>query len=78
MRLFIVALLLVVMTSAADARSRVRITAPTDPWVPGTALYWFSQNVCTFVAWSVAPDWPAAQQQLMLGKCPPRPAPRFT
>jgi hypothetical protein len=36
-------------------------------------LIFLAQNICTFVAWSVAPDWPAGEQALMLGKCPPRP-----
>jgi hypothetical protein len=65
------------LSAAADARPRVIVTTPNQ-WVPGPALYWFSQNICAFVAWSVAPDWPAERQALMLGKCPPRPAPRFS
>lgn len=63
------ALALALFASAAEARSRVVVRTPP--------LVWFAQHVCTFVAWSVAPDWPAEQQAILLGNCPPRPSPRY-
>lgn len=72
MRLLLAAMFLLSALSVADARTRVVITTPSLPghWVPGTVLYWFSKNVCTFVAWSVDPSVPAGDYRL--GKCPPR------
>lgn len=67
----VLALALIMTVSAAEARSRVVIQTPKP-------LQWFAQHVCQFVAWSVAPDWPPERQAMMLGNCPPRPAPRFT
>ena len=78
--LFAVCLILSTIT-AADARHHARLYAtPYDHPAAAAGLYvtarplvWFAENVCSFVAWSVAPDWPPEWQALLLGQCPARP-----
>jgi hypothetical protein len=72
MRTMLVVTMLIVTMSYAEARMvRVPITKPSPP------SHFMAQNICTFVAWSVAPDWPQAQQKLYLGNCSPRWTPRL-
>ena len=81
--LFAVCLILSTIT-AADARharhhARLYATPYDHPaaaaglYVTARPLVWFAENVCSFVAWSVAPDWPPEWQALLLGQCPARP-----
>jgi hypothetical protein len=76
--LLMIFLMFAFMLVPADAQNaRVRITKPAYPAVAVVAVLpimfiAIEQNLCAFVAGSVAPDWPPDRQKLALGDCPPR------
>lgn len=61
------AVLLATLT-AADARTRVKVWSG-----PERSNY---EIICPWVSGSVAWDWPADRQKMMLGTCPPPASPR--
>jgi hypothetical protein len=65
---FCIVVSVLLVASAAEAQRRVTVTAPTHR--PNAEI------ICPWVSGSVAWDWPAAQQRMMLGVCPPPAAPR--
>ena len=68
MRLVLAIAFVLAATVAADAITRVKISAPVHR--PNAEI------ICPWVSGSVAWDWPPAQQAMMLGQCPPPASPR--
>lgn len=65
---FALTLVFVLSTTEAIALTKVKISAPVHR--PNAEI------ICPWVSASVAWDWPAAQQAMMLGVCPPPASPR--
>ena len=68
MRIMLAVAFIMAATEVASALTRVKISAPVHR--PNAEI------ICPWVSGSVAWDWPAPQQAMMLGQCPPPASPR--
>ena len=72
MRCVLVVVFVLVATAADAARVQNPIRVPI--WTGPTRTN--AEIICPWVSASVAWDWPAPQQAMMLGQCPPPRSPR--